>query len=141
MESHQLHVLSDAISLRFPALFAKFSDWIRQREALGAFSLWRARSPSLDPQPTPPNSISRLAALEGSRQHAEIWKVLKQPAGGGGAGSRWPGGGGGIVKTGGWGRKETECKIVLIPPFCLALFPLSSHIDVHPQQKRIQTTP
>lgn len=74
--SHRLQMLSEAISLRFPAHFSDFSYWIHRREALGAFSLLCVRSPNLDPQPTPPNSISRVAALEGSRQQAEIWKVL-----------------------------------------------------------------
>lgn len=35
--------------------------------------VYYVRSPSLDPQPFPPNSISGLAALP---RHAEIWKVL-----------------------------------------------------------------
>lgn len=135
---HRLQILCDAVPPLPPTpgalFFLEFSFWIDRREALGALGWVCVRSPGPDPQPTPPNSISRLAALEGSRQHAEIWKVLNNllVEGGRGGGSGRPGGGGGIVKTGGWGREETECKIVHIPPFCLALFLVPSHTDNPP---------
>lgn len=45
------------------------------------------------------------------------------------------------MKTGGWGRKETECKIVHIPPFCLALFPVPSHADTPPPPPQKESRP
>lgn len=76
----------------------------------GAHSLrvYYVRSLCLHPESFPPNSTSSLTAFLGGRRHVEIWKVLKQPAGGGDRGK--VGGREGQVKSGGWGRKETEYK-------------------------------
>lgn len=58
--------------------------------------VYYVKSPSLDPQPFPPNSISRLAALPEGRRHAEIWKALNNLlVKGTGEEKVWEGGGGG----------------------------------------------
>ena len=72
-----------------------YTGSIREPPMGGAHCLqvYYVRSPGLDPQPFPPNSISRLEALPGGRRHAEIWKVLNNLLVGGGSGKGKVGGG------------------------------------------------
>lgn len=94
--------------------------------------VYYVRSPSLDPQPFPPNSISRLAALPGGRRHAEIWKALNNLLVKG-TGEEKVGGGG--VKEGsekwGMGEKRNRIKNCSYTALCLALLPVPSHTCTH----------
>lgn len=109
-----------------------FSYVIHQWEALIAFRFIMVRSPSLDPQPFLPNSISSLAALEAARQHAEIWKVLNNllVEGTGGVGVMV--GDGGKWKMGDGGERKQNTKLFIYRPFCLALLAVSTHTDWPP---------
>lgn len=109
--SHLLQRLSNVISLWSQLLWVFF---FLGPPLGGAHSLYvyYVRSPCLDPQPFSAKFHQQSCSF--SRRPTACWNLesIKQPAGGGDRGKEGGkvGGREGQVKSGGWGRKETEYK-------------------------------